>query len=87
MSIRWWPLALPAFVLSLGACVSGADLARDRASREFDCPKSKLNVRWLSSSQVGEIYRVRGCGVVVTYACDDLEETCIRESEARSEGE
>ena len=64
-------------------CVEAHELALDRASREFDCPRNKLRVKWLSSSQLGEIYRVDGCGVVVTYACDNFREECIKESDDR----
>jgi hypothetical protein len=71
------------FVLS--GCAEGHDLALDRASREYDCPRNKMRVKWLGSSRIGEVYRVDGCGIVVTYACDEMREQCIKESDDRRE--
>ena len=73
------------FAFGLLGCAEGHDLARDRASREYDCPRNQLHVRWLSSSRLGEVYRVTGCGVVVTYACKEMSEECLKESDDRIE--
>lgn len=69
---------------SLSGCTSGAELARQRASREYDCVISENRVRWISSGPDGyEIYKVNACGRVVTYACKELTESCIKESDDR----
>lgn len=76
----WWLLP----TLCLG-CASGADLARDRASREYDCPSEKIKVRWLNTGPNNyEIYKVAACGTVATYACHELNGTCVKESDDRS---
>lgn len=52
--------------------------------REFDCVISKDRVRWLSSAPDGDdVYQVNACGHLVTYICNDVSETCLRESEER----
>ncbi|HVU02875.1 MAG TPA: hypothetical protein VHE30_14040 [Polyangiaceae bacterium] len=76
-----------AAALATVACAEGSELAMDRASREFDCPRSKLRVRWLSYSKTGYVYRAEGCGVVATYDCDESDETCVKEGNDRPEPE
>ncbi len=72
------------FVAFLVGCVSGADLAKERASREYDCRMSDITVKWLSSaSNSHDIYRVNACGTVATYACDEVASTCVKESDDR----
>lgn len=44
-----------------------ARTARKRATREFACPASQVNVRWIQE----ETYRVEACGQAVTYSCSD----------------
>jgi hypothetical protein len=73
-------------IVALLACAttSGADLARARAAREYDCPQNRIRVRWLSHGPRGhQIYKVEACGVVATYACEEEEETCLKESDDR----
>lgn len=66
------------------ACTSGAQLARQRAMREYDCVISENRVRWISSGPNGyESYRVDACGRTVTYACNEITETCVKESDDR----
>jgi hypothetical protein len=70
-------------IVALLACAttSGADLAR---AREYDCPQNRIRVRWLSHGPRGhQIYKVEACGVVATYACEEEEETCLKESDDR----
>lgn len=52
--------------------------------REYDCVISENRVRWISSGPNGyEIYRVDACGRTVTYACNEITETCVKESDDR----
>lgn len=76
---------LPAAFLLFGgvACAATSDSARARAAREYDCPESKVTVKWLSSADNGDIYRVNACGTVATYSCDDMSGNCIKESDDR----
>lgn len=68
------------------ATANGTDLARARAAREFDCPPQRLVVTWLGSGSLDtEIYKVAGCGRVSNYACDEADETCLKESDYRHE--
>jgi hypothetical protein len=69
--------------VELSGCAEGSQLAIARASKEYDCPQSELRVKWVGTSQLGEVYRVNGCGVVVTYACQEGSETCLKESDDR----
>jgi hypothetical protein len=72
--------------LACAATVNGTDLARARAAREFDCPPKHLVVTRLGWGSLDtEIYKVAGCGKVSTYACDEADETCLKESEYRHE--
>lgn len=65
-------------------CVSGAQLAVQRASREYDCPESEFEATWLSYAEEGNsIYKVEGCGIVATYVCDEVASSCIKESDDR----
>ena len=66
----------------LGGCVEGEDAARDRASEEYGCPAERLHVKDIGASQIGEVYRVAGCGTVSTYACDH-NGRCLKESDDR----
>jgi len=78
-----WVILLWAGVACAG-CTSGAQLARERAMREYDCVISEDRVRWVSSGPNGyEIYRVSACGRIVTYACNEMSESCIKESDDR----
>ena len=67
----------------LVGCVSSQQLAVERASREYDCPENELEATWLSSSRIGEVYKVEGCGVVATYVCDEVRSECLKESDDR----
>lgn len=82
-------LLLTVAILTFGGCeatLTGADLARARASREYECPKKKIHVKWLSTGpNQYEIYKVAACGTVVTYACNESKEACIKESDDRSD--
>ena len=80
-------LVLVGIGFGTSSCVEGHELARDRASREYDCPRSRLRVKWISSSRIGEVYRVDGCGVVATYVCDETAEECLKESDDRRQRE
>lgn len=52
--------------------------------REYDCVISEDRVRWISSGPRGyDIYRVNACGRLVTYACNEASEDCIKESDDR----
>jgi hypothetical protein len=65
-------------------CVSGAELAKERASLEYDCKMSEIQVKYLGpASSNREVYRVKACGAVATYACNELESTCVKESDDR----
>gem|GEM_PF-3302991 len=81
-------LLLLAFAtVSLGACeasLTGADLARARAAREYDCPPKRIHIKWLSQGpNEYEIYKVAACGTIVTYACNTDKEACVKESDDR----
>lgn len=76
-------IALLFVVMALGACVEPVDAAKARAAREYDCPLTQIRARWIGTSKLGEVYQVRACGVVATYACGDNED-CIRESDDRA---
>jgi hypothetical protein len=52
--------AVPLALVIVG-CTAGSQLAVERASREYDCPESKLEATWLSSGPNNyEIYKVEG---------------------------
>ena len=80
-------LLLLSATVTLGACeatLTGADLARARAAREYDCPQKTIHIKWLSQGPNDyEIYKVAACGTVVTYACNTDKEACIKESDDR----
>jgi hypothetical protein len=79
---------IAALLACAGSTVRASDLAKDRAVREFGCPRKKLRVRYLS--QAGGSYRViqvAGCGVVTTYACSEEREACVKESDDRARGD
>lgn len=76
-------LIVAGFCFVLLGCTSGAQLARERAMREYNCVISEDRVRWLSTSPLGDIYQVDACNHVVTYACDEFKGTCIKESDDR----
>jgi hypothetical protein len=83
--LRKWCGGLCAGALAaslLGGCVEGAEAARDRASQEYGCPPERLHVKDIGPSQIGEVYRVAGCDIVSTYACNDSGD-CIKESDSR----
>ena len=82
--MRDW-IVLGTMVLTcVAACVSGDQLARDRAVREYNCPADEVKVRWISTGPNGtEIYKVAACGTVVTYACGSENEMCVKESDDR----
>jgi len=71
----------------LVGCVSSDQLAIDRAMREYDCPKEKIEVRYLSTTSVKfssyDIYRVKACGTIATYACSETGGDCVKESDDR----
>lgn len=72
-------------LLGCEASLTGADLARARAAREYECPPKRIKVKWLADGPKDyEIYKVAACGTVVTYACDAEHESCIKESDDRS---
>ena len=70
---------------SCEATLTGPDLARARAAREYDCPPKRIHVKWLSDGPRDgyQIYKVAACGTVATYACDTERESCIKESDDR----
>lgn len=83
MNSYWWLILVWAGTICAG-CTSGAQLARERAMREYDCVISEDRVRWVSSGPDGyEIYRVNACGRIATYACNDVSGNCIKESDDR----
>ena len=78
-----WLITLVALAVCSG-CTSGAQLARERAMREYDCVISEDRVRWVSSGPNDyEIYRVDACGRIATYACNEASGDCIKESDDR----
>jgi hypothetical protein len=82
--VRKWcgGLCAGAAACLLGGCVEGEEAARDRASQEYGCPPERLHVKDIGDSQIGEVYRVAGCGTVSTYACDN-NGRCLKESDTR----
>ncbi len=56
-----------------------AKVARERAEREFGCPREQIRVRWVQQ----ETYRVEGCDQARVYECD--EETCIPEGSGQTD--
>ena len=54
-----------------------ASHARKRAAREFDCPSSRIAVRWIQE----ETFRVEACGQAVTYDCGG--DVCVPEGAAK----
>jgi hypothetical protein len=83
LGVRKWCGGLCAGALAaslLGGCVEGEDAARDRASEEYGCPPERLHVKDIGESQIGEVYRVAGCGMVSTYACNKNGQ-CLKESD------
>ena len=80
-------LLLAIVMLTLAACeasLTGADLARARAAREYECPPKRIHIKWLSQGPNDyEIYKVAACGTVVTYACNTDKEACVKESDDR----
>lgn len=81
---RSWAAALVCLVILCTGCVSGAELARERAMREYDCVISEDRVRWISQGPRNyDIYRVNACGRIATYACNEASGDCIKESDDR----
>lgn len=77
-------------LIALAGChsLTGLQLAKDRASREYNCPAESVRAKWLS--QAGDdydIYKVSACGTIVTYACSENKESCIKESDDRRGGD
>ncbi|MFT3770509.1 MAG: hypothetical protein QM820_34200 [Minicystis sp.] len=77
--------SLAACVVAFSAgCAEASALARARAAREYNCPEDKVLVRWVSDGPKGSsIYKVSACGTVATYVCEEVHETCLKESEDR----
>jgi hypothetical protein len=60
----------------LCSCGSAIEAARLRASREYDCPVSKVKARWIGSGLGNTlVIKVNACGTTATYACVELDET------------
>jgi hypothetical protein len=75
-------------MLAIAGCVTGADLARQRAAREYRCPIDQIKVRWLATGRGGdEVYQVHACGTTAAYSCNDISESCVRETDDRSSAE
>ena len=74
-------IAFAIFTAFLAGCVEPKDAAKERASREFNCPQEEIRARYVGESQIGEVWQVRACGVVATYACAG--ERCLREADDR----
>ena len=75
--------AVAALVLTgtfLTACVSADDVARDRASKEFDCARDRVQLRWLAYAPRGSVFKIVACGHVATYICNEDDQTCITET-------
>ena len=81
----WKELGALSAMLLLGGCeasLTGTDLARARAAREYDCPREHVRVKWLSAGPKGyQIYKVAACGTIATYACNTRAESCMKESD------
>jgi len=74
--------ALFSLLTACEATLTGAELARARAAREYDCPAQRVHVKWLSEGpNEYRIYKVAACGTVATYACNTDRESCIKESD------
>jgi len=74
-------------VLTLGGCeasLTGGELARARAAREYECPPEQVHVKWLSEAPNDyRVYKVSACGTIATYACNADKESCLKESDDR----
>jgi hypothetical protein len=69
---------------SSAGCAEASSLARARAAREFNCPEEKVRVRWVSDGPRGaSVYQVSACGTVAMYVCEEIHETCLKESDDR----
>ncbi|HWZ91099.1 MAG TPA: hypothetical protein VNW92_19695 [Polyangiaceae bacterium] len=85
MKLGLAPLLIAAASQLLG-CAGQKNLALDRASRELGCPRAQLHAEFVSGSQIGDVYKVSGCGAVATYVCLDTREECLRENDNPRQG-
>lgn len=85
---RTRPLLIVALACAtlLTGCISSEQLAVERASVEFDCPKSKIKATYLNTISKNYdgffIYRVNACGNIATYECSEYS-GCEKESNGR----